>query len=63
MSLSQSHDQIATTVTDITDSEVRSGFVDLAVAIGFASTESIAMMVWLYMLVCALWDRLRWLAS
>jgi hypothetical protein len=63
MSLSQSHDQIATTVTDITDSEARSGFVGLAVAIGFASTVSIPMMVWLCMLVCALWDGLRWLVS
>jgi hypothetical protein len=63
MSLSPSHDQLAPAVTDTAETKHRSGLVELAVAIGFTSAVSFAMIVWLYMLALALWDGLRWLIS
>jgi hypothetical protein len=63
MSLSPSHQQVASSVTDAPETESGSSFVELAIAIGFAGAVSVAMLVWLFMLSLTLWDGMRWLIS
>jgi hypothetical protein len=63
MSLSPSHQQVASSETDAPETESGSSFVELAIAIGFAGGVSMAMVVWLLMLALALWEGVRWLIS
>jgi hypothetical protein len=63
MALSPSRQPVTSSVTDAPETESGSSFVELAIAIGFAGGVSVAMVVWLLMLVLSLWDGVRWLIS
>jgi hypothetical protein len=63
MSLSTSHDQAATAISDATQSELKTVLTERAIAIGFVIIVSTAMAGWLYMLAVAVWDGASWLMS
>ena len=63
MSLAPSHDQSLPALSSSAEVEARSALAEKAVAIGFLSTVSVAMIGWLYVLAVAAWNGVIWLFS